>query len=82
MTHVVLDPHERADAERLAKALDSEFASRGWASQDTPDPDVVDAVQAALAALAGCAPSDADWQPAPPPCPLTERVRAAGGWSC
>jgi hypothetical protein len=55
-----IDPEDREQVEQLAKVMDDEFARRGWANQSTPDPDVVDAIQAALREFAN---------PTPPPKP-------------
>jgi hypothetical protein len=51
-----IDPEDREQVERLAKVMDDEFARRGWVNQSTPDPDVVDAIQAALREFANPTP--------------------------
>lgn len=45
---VVIDPEDREQVQRLAQTMDDEFGKRGWANHSTPDPDVVNAAQAAL----------------------------------
>lgn len=52
----VIDPEDREQVERFTNVLDREFERRGWANQSTPDPDVVDAVQAALREFANSTP--------------------------